>query len=47
LTTRNAVTLFVLILLLFAADRVFFQGQLPTFVGRQFVGFVEYLSFWR
>ena len=46
-TTRNVITIFVLILLIFAADALWFQWGLPVFIGKQFVGFVEYLSFWR
>ena len=46
-TTRNVITIFVLILLIFAADALWLHWGLPVFVGKQFVGFVEYLSFWR
>ena len=46
-TTRNVITIFVLILLIFAADALWFHWGLPVFIGKQFVGFVEYLSFWR
>ena len=46
-TTRNVITIFVLILLIFAADALWFHWDLPVFVGKQFVGIVEYLSFWR
>ena len=46
-TTRNVITIFLLIVLIFAADALWFHWGLPVFVGKQFVGFVEYLSFWR
>lgn len=46
-TTRNVITIFVLILLIFAADALWFHWGLPLFIGKRFVAFVEYLSFWR
>ena len=46
-TTRNVIFIFVLILLIFAADALWFHWGLPVFIGKQFVAFVEYLSFWR
>ncbi|MFD1795436.1 hypothetical protein ACFSC1_05490 [Paracoccus aurantiacus] len=47
MTTRNAITIFVLILLLLLADRLWLHWDLPVFLGKRFVAFVEYLSFWR
>ena len=47
MTTRNVITIFVLILLIFAADALWFHWGLPVFIGKPFVGFVDYLSFWR
>ena len=47
MTTRNVITIFVLILLIFAADALWFHWGLPLFIGKRFVAFVEYLSFWR
>ena len=43
----TVVTIFVLILLIFAADALWLHWNLPVLIGREFVGFVEYLSFWR
>ncbi len=46
-TTRNVFTIFLLIVMIFAADALWLHWGLPVFIGKQFVGFVEYLSFWR
>ena len=46
-TTRNVITIFVLILLIFAADALWLHWGLPLFIGKRCVAFVEYLSFWR
>ena len=46
-TTRNVFTIFLLIVMIFVADALWFHWGLPVFIGKQFVGFVEYLSFWR
>ena len=46
-TTRNVIFIFVLILLIFVADALWLHWGLPVFIGKQFVAFVEYLSFWR
>ena len=45
MTTRNVFTIFLLIVMIFAADALWFHWGLPVFIGKQFVGFVEYLSF--
>lgn len=47
MTTRNVFTIFLLIVMIFATDALWFHWGLPVFIGKQFVGFVEYLSFWR
>lgn len=47
MTTRNVFTIVLLILLLLAADALWLHWGVPLFVGREFVAFVEYLSFWR
>ncbi|WBU63368.1 hypothetical protein [Paracoccus aerodenitrificans] len=47
MTTGNVITIFVLIVLLFVADALWLHWNLPVEVGKRFVGFVEYLSFWR
>ena len=47
MTTSNVITIFVLILLIFVADALWLHWNLPLLIGREFVGFVEYLSFWR
>lgn len=47
MTTGNVITLFVLILMIFVADALWLHWNLPVLIGREFVNFVEYLSFWR
>lgn len=47
MTNSNVITIFLLIVLIFVADAVWFHWNLPVLVGREFAGFVEYLSFWR
>lgn len=47
MTNAVALTLAVLIALLFAADAAFFGGGLPVFLGKEIAGLIEYLSFWR
>ncbi len=46
-TTRNVMTIMLLICLLLLADRFWLHWDLPLFLGKRFVAFVEYLSFWR
>ena len=47
MTTRNVFTIVLLILLLLAADALWLHCDLPILIGREFVRFVEYLSFRR
>ncbi|WP_294929450.1 hypothetical protein [uncultured Paracoccus sp.] len=47
MTNRIAIFLGLLIALILAADLLFLGGNIPIFLAREFVGFVEYLSFWR
>lgn len=47
MTTGNVITIFVLILTIFVADAFWLHWNLPVWIGKEFVGFVEYLSFWR
>lgn len=47
MTTSNVFTIVALILMIFVADALWFHWDLPLLVGREFVAFVEYLSFWR
>ncbi|MFV0294222.1 MAG: hypothetical protein ACK5II_13835 [Paracoccus sp. (in: a-proteobacteria)] len=47
MTTRNVITIFLLILLLFVLDALWFHWNLPILVGKQVATFIEYLSFWR
>lgn len=47
MTTGNVITIFILIVLLLVADAVWLHWDLPLLIGREFVRFVEYLSFWR
>ncbi|MDO5641568.1 MAG: hypothetical protein Q4G26_04165 [Paracoccus sp. (in: a-proteobacteria)] len=47
MSTSNVMWIVGLILLILLADRLWLHWDLPVLVGREFVGFVEYLSFWR
>ncbi|MFV0410573.1 MAG: hypothetical protein ACK5LJ_13050 [Paracoccus sp. (in: a-proteobacteria)] len=47
MTTRNVITIFLLIVLLFVVDALWLHWDLPLLIGRQFADFIEYLSFWR
>lgn len=47
LTNAIAITLVLLIAGLFALDAALLHWNLPVVLGRQFVGLVEWTSFWR
>ena len=47
MTTQNVIAIFMLIVLIFVADALWLHWDLPILIGREFVRFVEYLSFWR
>lgn len=47
MNNRIALTLFLIIALALTIDLLLFDGQTPLFLAKQFVAFVEYLSFWR
>ncbi len=47
MTNRIALTLVLLIVLFFLADRFWLHLDAPVFLGRRFVDFIEFLAFWR
>lgn len=47
MTNQIAIALVAVIIAVFAADMAFFGGEMPLFLGKQFVALIEYLSFWR
>lgn len=47
MTNRIAIVLGLLIIGLFVLDAQVLHWNLPVALGRAFVNFVEYLSFWR
>ncbi|SDE18304.1 hypothetical protein SAMN05421538_104251 [Paracoccus isoporae] len=47
MTTSNVFTIFLAVVLLFVADAIWLHWNLPVEIGKRFVAFVEYLSFWR
>ena len=47
MTNRIALTLALLIVVLFVADALMLHWNLPVFLGRKFAALIEYLSFWR
>lgn len=47
MTNTIAITLFILIAGLLLLDQTVLHWNLPVVIGREFVGFVEWLSFWR
>lgn len=47
MTNQIAISLFVLILCLFAADALLFQWSMSLFLARQFADLIEWVSFWR
>lgn len=47
MTNQIAIVLLVLVLVLFVADALVLHWNLPLFLGKEFAGLIEYLSFWR
>ncbi|MDO5646577.1 hypothetical protein [Paracoccus sp. (in: a-proteobacteria)] len=47
MTNSIAIALLLIILGVFAADFLWFQGGLPLFAARQMDRLIEYVSFWR
>lgn len=47
MTNSIAITLFLLILAIFAIDYLFLDDNLPVIVGKGIDNFIEYVSFWR
>ncbi len=47
MTNQIAIFLALLVLGLFLADAFFLHWDLPVLLGRELVGLIEYLSFWR
>ena len=47
MTNRIALVLGLLIVTLFLADALVLHWNLPVFLGKQFAGLIEFLSFWR
>lgn len=47
MTNAIAITLVMLIAAVFVLDAALLHWDLPVVLGRQFVGFVEWASFWR
>ncbi len=47
MTNQLAIAIGLVIVAIFGIDWLLFGGHLPLFLGRTFVEFVEYLSFWR
>ena len=47
MTNRIAIWLALVIVLFFVADRLFFGGILPVFLGRGMLSLVEFIAFWR
>lgn len=47
MTNQIAIALVVVVAAVFLADATLFDGDLPVFLGKQFVALIEYLSFWR
>lgn len=47
MTNRIALVLAAMVIALFAADLLIFHWGLHLFLGRKFVGLVEYLAIWR
>lgn len=47
MTNRLAIFLGVVLVVVFIADRLYFGGTLPVFLGRKGLEFIEWLAFWR
>ena len=47
MSNRLALILALLILAIFAGDRIWFSGELPLALGRRLAAAIEWLSFWR
>ncbi|MBK4215289.1 hypothetical protein JJJ17_05045 [Paracoccus caeni] len=47
MTNSIAITLFFLIVAIFAVDHFWLHQDLPLIVAKSFDSFIEYLSFWR
>ncbi len=47
MTNKLAIILALLILGFFAADQIWFGGEMPVFLGKKFLTLSEYIAFWR
>ncbi len=47
MTDKIALGLALVILGIFVADRIWFGGGLPVFLGKELFRFSEYIAFWR
>jgi hypothetical protein len=47
MTNQIAIALLLLLVVLFAADALVLQGNLPLFLAKEFAVLIEYVSFWR
>ena len=47
MTNKIAIGLALLILGFFAADQIWFGGEMPVYLGKKFMTLTEYLAFWR
>lgn len=47
MTNKISIYLAALILGVFVADRIWFGGTLPVFLGKKFITLSDYIAFWR